>query len=111
MDKKVFQGSYIYCLDHTRPPVVVTPPSDVTVRTNERALNERMVSGRRVGYVDGSGASCQYTPSESLVQQTASVPASVTRTVQCKGRVVNQETMCGAMRAPSPTSSTTSENK
>ena len=97
--------------DIPRPPVVMTPPSDVTVRTNERALNERMAPGRRVGYQDGSGASCQYTPSGSLVQQTASVPASVTRTVECKGRVVSQETMYGAMRAPSPTSSTTSVNK
>ena len=33
-----------------RPPVVVTPPSDVTVRTNERALNERMALERRYGH-------------------------------------------------------------
>ena len=86
--------------DIPRQSVVPSPPTDVSKRSNERTRNDTMADSRRFGYRDGSGASCQYTPSGSLVHQRTSLPASGTRTVTQSGRTVSQQVVVGAVSPP-----------
>ena len=87
--------------DIPKQDVVPSPPSDVPVRSHERDINERMAPSRTVGYSDGA-TSCQYTPNGSPVQQTASVPASLTRTVARRRQTVREQTVIGSVPVPAP---------